>query len=1453
MIDFKDYGIDYNEDDNFSITVNDLIAIANIEKVNIDSKVVRDDLTNTVEISGIYRDIEGKFIIIREEICKIISSEISDNNTIITLERGLFNTKKTVSVGFKARTVVIPTESEDIDLIDFSFEDSIGNVSNNLFPVEVSSGVVNMKSDLKLWSPTSILRKYRVRNRKSLVYLYKGVDEVHILKSVAVVTKLGVNSKGSKDPNRIKLEIKNLLAKWYDKDLAINSQLKSVTPREFFKSVFGLSDDEVYYSHNLDDSCFLPINNLHTKEYKKMNELLKAYCSNGVRFCFDRFERIKIFSDFKVKTLLPQKTIYTDLTESTLTEDDNMIYNTIDTQAVQRITLYNFEDLRNKYVDFSKVIRNITTTDKLITLKDGGIYMNTLEITEKEFIEHVKLGDLVWFKIPDKDNLEIVGEVRNITDKKADITLVLKSDKDYLLFTQGKGEYLFNILTSGKFPVDVYFVRNGLPMVWKLSKSSKDKDIDSNLMIPILPRVNGQTLYPTKYNAEFGSAQNIKYGTYTGIVEEVDKIYGTWDSSKLLYGREIDQFNNTIYPPIYALSNKVNEVLVGESHMIKYTTFNNENLLLTVSKPKESNKYDAEIIIENTTSVNKDIDLLIGQEISRVTNSILQVDDISNYHVGDVLIANKPDDLNVQEENEYNEVLSTIRWRITHKVTQVGVDGSVKNYIYLDSNYAKRKQKGKVYPFTKFPNTSIVYMQELYFRGNPVIELKQDVTGISKGTNYEGDRSTDLYGEKKYNFDSKQLSKDSMKMMMGYILDNFQAVDTKSTKFNLPVSVFNGIDIETLDIIEILDPLYTHIDEKNRWVVLSVNYKSKTNSVQIKAINVNNSDTKPFKLDVKDILEYKPVDIPSYSHTGNEGSDGSGTNDGQGGEGHNKALGIFNMSKVPTEKFRAKVDRFDANYIYFKDFAGEEWQTYVSKLFPVSEFGVSINGETMLVQSDREHRAYIKKRDIYDTGEQIIITPELDVSFLVMTSFTDIDGKFYSRSCHIGDGKNYFDFDIVKGAKFVGDFVIGENNRHTGNDLFQAIQKNRTFQLPEKPVNTPQYMLKEGDMWYDTDDKNHPYRYNGSVWVSARDGSIVSAHNSVFIQPNEPVGTEGKVLKEGDSWYDTDDGYKPYVYKDGRWNVVTDIGLKDIIEKVKQQAINNSEKLSDIANDNKLTPNEKIQLQLDIDSIKVEYPKYVNEGSKLGLDYTDYKRRYDDLTRYIDPLLIDKSVTNTIDRDTFKNKFNDYYVSRQDFINKISSKVKELADNAQRDATTALGNAKIFHRPTPPTEGMKENDMWINTANGMNEPFIYINGEWVSARDKIYETEGGNKVYFKDTQPPTSGKGVKEGDMWFDTSHNNTQYVLLKQPSGSLVWTLASDANDKIANGRIVLNGNTVVNGDFKVSGGNVELNASTKINGILEVFSNDKGIISYNGSSPETSTQRIVIKGGEILFQVRV
>lgn len=1129
MLNFSKYGIDYNPETDYEIKINDLIAIGNIDKNIVETKVIEDN-GDSIIISGEY-NVSNYDAVVGGEIIKVISSTpTEDKNTMLTVTRALKGTLQENWVGFNFRTVVLVDEfNTEIDLVEWSFEDSVGSIANNLFPVELTGGSVTMKSDLSLWSPNSLSRKYRVRPKKGIVYIFRGIDEKRFLKHTAVISKVGFNTRSKNDPNRIKLDIKTKLAKWYDKDLAINKQLKGTTPKELFKLLFDLNDDEVYYAEGVSEDSFLKINNLHTKEYKTMSELLKGYCSNGARFCFDAYERVKIFSDFKVDNIQSQKTIYYDLTEATLTEEESMIYNTININSVQRQTMYNFEDLDNKYVSFAKKLDSVVSSDKFIKIEENGDYnFNAIQITNDSLSSSSQIGDFVCFKRTIAPYYEYNARIIDIGKGNVVTIVPILYDKDFKTLYYGKYAYLYNILNNQICQMDLYYVRQELPMIFKYTRNKGGEERDASLMYPILPKVNGEILYPQETNITFGCASNLKVGEYTGIVEEVGGIYGTWDSSKLLYNSEIDQFSNTNYPPIFLLSNKVNERVTAEgTPLLNYTHFDNSDFLLEIRQPQETSN-DATLIMYNTQTVNKDIDLHVDEEISRPSNLILEVASLAPYKIGDVLICNKPDDLTPQEETEYDEVLSTIRWTIIGKETQVNKETlAEKHYIYLDSRFAKRQSQGKKYQFTRFPNWSVVFLQELYFRGNPVIQFTQEVVGISKGVNYDGDRSTDIYGEKKYEFDSKQIGKEDMKMMMGYILDNFQATDLNSTKFNAPISTFNGIEIELLDVITVIDKTYTKITDKSKWLVVSVTNKSRTNTVQLKLINVNSTNTKPFKIDVKDVLEYNPVEIPSYDHNGNEGN-GGGDNDGSGGDGVDKSIGVFNMAEVDPKKFRAKVERAEGNYIYFTDLAGEEWETYSKKLFPNSEFGIVIDGETMLVRSDMNYRAFIKKRDIYNTGEKILISSGADIKFLVMSSFTDIDGTFYSRKCMIGDGDTYFSFDTITGAKFVGDFIVGENNKNTNNDLWVAMNNTKTYYEAYFPTLDTHPLLKNGDMLIHTGKGNQPFVRVEGNWEDAQDQVYeTKGGNKVYYTATEPPILETN--KEGDMWFDTGNSNRMFV------------------------------------------------------------------------------------------------------------------------------------------------------------------------------------------------------------------------------------------------------------------------------------------------------------------------------------
>lgn len=115
--------------------------------------------------------------------------------------------------------------------------------------------------------------------------------------------------------------------------------------------------------------------------------------------------------------------------------------------------------------------------------------------------------------------------------------------------------------------------------------------------------------------------------------------------------------------------------------------------------------------------------------------------------------------------------------------------------------------------------------------------------------------------------------------------------------------------------------------------------------------------------------------------------------------------------------------------------------------------------------------------------------------------------------------------------------------------------------------------------------------------------------------------------------------------------------------------------LSDIANDNKLTAQEKQQTKKEWDIIVSEKPLNDASADKFGVSKTEYTNAYNALSTYITPLLQSLTTTSDIVGSTFRSTFKNYYDARTELLNNISAKAKDLADAAQNTADVAQENA----------------------------------------------------------------------------------------------------------------------------------------------------------------------------------
>ena len=275
-----------------------------------------------------------------------------------------------------------------------------------------------------------------------------------------------------------------------------------------------------------------------------------------------------------------------------------------------------------------------------------------------------------------------------------------------------------------------------------------------------------------------------------------------------------------------------------------------------------------------------------------------------------------------------------------------------------------------------------------------------------------------------------------------------------------------------------------------------------------------------------------------------------------------------------------------------------------------------------------------------------------------------------------------------------------------------------------------------GDLWFDTDDGNKVYRWNGSSWVVAQDQSIATAAAAAataqstadgkiqtFYQTSEPVG-----VSIGDLWVDTDDNNKLY-----RWNGTSWVSIRDTTIAQAASAANDAYTAALAAQ----SAADAAQATADgaITTYYVSTAPWANGSSGHDNNAGDMWFDTDDGQAY-------RWNASTKNWDVIED-------------NSIAAALA-AANTAQ---ATADGKITAFYQTTAPTSGMHTDDLWYDTDDG-NKPYYYNGSSWVSVRDGTIATaqstaDSKNKIYYQ-TSAPSSG--MTAGDLWFDSDDGNKPY-----------------------------------------------------------------------------------------------
>lgn len=282
-----------------------------------------------------------------------------------------------------------------------------------------------------------------------------------------------------------------------------------------------------------------------------------------------------------------------------------------------------------------------------------------------------------------------------------------------------------------------------------------------------------------------------------------------------------------------------------------------------------------------------------------------------------------------------------------------------------------------------------------------------------------------------------------------------------------------------------------------------------------------------------------------------------------------------------------------------------------------------------------------------------------------------------------------------------------------------------------------------------------------------------------------------------------------------------------------------------------------------------------NKADTLRIDTIRMEQLKNAVIDYLNPLFADMNTTSNVVSNQLRQIFVDYYEKYNDvmtdIVQKSSEKAKQeaIADvQARIDAIKNLveqqsdGKIETWYQSNDPSSawGYSERskhkgDLWYNTNNNLMFRFNGSSWQQITSKteDEVARNLARNKSKIFTSTPFTP---YKRGDFWLRSSE---LYVSnMDRDSGYYVnsdWVLATKYTDdtkanqvdsRVSQGRIVLNGNTTVNGDFKVRGQNVEINGNTSITGILNIY-NGLGLVVYNGNSDGNSNKKIVIAQGQI------
>jgi hypothetical protein len=171
--------------------------------------------------------------------------------------------------------------------------------------------------------------------------------------------------------------------------------------------------------------------------------------------------------------------------------------------------------------------------------------------------------------------------------------------------------------------------------------------------------------------------------------------------------------------------------------------------------------------------------------------------------------------------------------------------------------------------------------------------------------------------------------------------------------------------------------------------------------------------------------------------------------------------------------------------------------------------------ENMAVATDKNTKTQVAELKIEVDANTASITDEQTVRATaddaLSTRITDVTAAYQAADGNLQTTLQASITDEAN-ARAAADSALSDRI-----NIVEATAGSKIFYQTTEPVGTAERALQDGDLWFDTDDSNHPYIYTAGAWADNTNGQITANAAAITSEQQARIDADGTLSQNIDT------------------------------------------------------------------------------------------------------------------------------------------------------------------------------------------------------------------------------------------------------------------------------------------------------------------------------------------------